>query len=596
MPSTDTATLIVSCKTQGQANLDKVNRSLTGMDGLAKRAIGTFAGFFAASKIYQFGKQAVGAFQETQDAAWKFSQTFSTIQGTAEKTFLNFQKTYGLAESSARKMIGDTGDLLTGLGFSQEMALKFGDAASRLGTDLAGYTNYAGGAAGATSALVSALTGENERAKALGIVIRQDTEDWKNLVKTFQGQGFSEAGLKDFFGKFQSEDKKVMEQWEYMTALFKGGKNLSIQQANAMAALALSIKQSKNAIGDWIKEGESFSQTMLNQRELITDLSSQIGNMIYDTLGLNDKMTSFNNLMKTAIEYLKTEGKTWSFAFQSAFIDIGSAAMIFYKTSFEPVISGIAAGFKNIIKVGEWANQNWAKIFDGMSKVETNFLAGFGKDILQFGKDFGVWTGKSFAAAAEDLQNALGINRLLFGKDQYYWSASSSDQGYKTFGNFFRETEKALAAAGVSKMPELAKADMTGWTNPGKVIDEILRANKKAQEQLNKDFAESLAGAPKDTAKNAEGAASALEKFNKTLNKIRQTAVSAVSVGSVESARLQSRVFSLANGSGSSGVAKGKEAEKTAESSIKTAEHTKKMVTLLEKIANKSSLATSTVG
>jgi hypothetical protein len=596
MPTTDTASLIVSCKTQGQANLDRINQSLTGMDGFAKRAIGTFAGFFAGAKIFQFGKHAVGAFQETQDAAWKFSQTFSTIQGTAENTFRNFQQTYGLAESSARKMIGDTGDLLTGLGFSQEMALKFGDAASRLGTDLAGYTNYAGGAAGATSAIVSALTGENERAKALGIVIRQDTEEWKKLVQTFKGSGFSETGLKEFFGDFKSEDKKVMEQWEYMTSLFKDGKNMSIQQANAMAALALSIKQSKNAVGDWIKEGESFSQTMMNQKELAKELSSQVGGMIYQSTGLNKAMTGFNDLMKKSIEYLKKEGRFWSFAFQTAFIDIGSAAMIFYRLSFEPMVNGIVAGFKNIIAIGEWANKNWAKIFDGMSKTETNFLYGFGKDIVQFGKDWAVWTGKSFAAAAEDMYNALGINRLIYGENLYYWANASAQQGYKTVGNFFRETERALDAAGVGKMPELAKADYSGWTNPAKVVDEILKQNRIAQENLKKKFEDSLPKFKKDTKNNAEEATSALEQFNKTLTKIRKTATDAVYAGSVESVRLQNRVFSLASGAGVSQVAKGQEAQKTAESSVKTAEHTKKMVALLEKIAAKPAIATSTVG
>jgi hypothetical protein len=59
---------------------------------------------------------------------------------------------------------------------------------------------------------------------------------------------------------------------------------------------------------------------------------------------------------------------------------------------------------------------------------------------------------------------------------------------------------------------------------------------------------------------------------------------------------LQSRVFSLASGSGVSQVAKGQESQKTAESSVKTAEHTKKMVALLQKIAEKPSMATSTVG
>lgn len=596
MPTTDTASLIVSCKTQGQANLDRINHSLTGMDGFAKRAIGTFAGFFAASKIFQFGKQAVGAFQETQDAAWQFSQTFQNLQGSAEKVFKDFSNTYGLSEKSARSMLSMTGDLLKGAGFSEESALKLSEATAKMATDLAGYRNYSGGAQGATMALSKAMLGEAESMKTLGVVINQNSDQYKEFFNAFRGGGMSIEEVRKKMGEFSSSDAKVTAQWENMIKLMANGKNLSEQEAKAMTALALTLKQTKQAVGDWIKEGESFSQTMMNQKELATDLSAQIGAMIYQSTGLNKAMTGFNDLMKKSIEYLKKEGRFWSFALQEAFINIGSSALMFYRLSFEPMVNGIVAGFKNIITIGEWANKNWSKIFDGMAKTETNFLHGFGKDLLQFGKDFGVWTGKSFAAFAEDMQNSLGLNKLLLGENRYEWQQASEEQGYKTLSNFFRETERALDAAGVGKMPKLAEADLSGWTDPYKVSEEVLKTNRKLLQKLKIDFENSLPKSPKDTKNNAEEATSALEEFNKTLTKIRKTAIDAVYAGSVESARLQNRVFSLASGAGVSQVAKGQEAQKTAESSAKTAEHTKKMVALLEKIAEKPAIATSTVG
>lgn len=594
MPTTDTASLIVSCKTQGQANLDRINQSLTGMDGFAKRAIGTFAGFFAASKIFQFGKQAVGAFQETQDAAWQFSQTFQNLQGSAEKVFKDFSNTYGLSEKSARSMLSMTGDLLKGAGFSEESALKLSEATAKMATDLAGYRNYSGGAQGATMALSKAMLGEAESMKSLGVVINQNSDQYKEFFNAFRGGGMSIEEVRKKMGEFSSSDAKVTAQWESMIKLMANGKNLSEQEAKAMTALALTLKQTKQAVGDWIKEGESFSQTLLNQKELATDLSAQIGKMIYDTLGLNDKITSFNNLMKTAIEYLKTEGKTWSFAFQTTLIDIGSAVQIFYRLSFAPMVSGVITGFKNIVSVGEWANKNWSKIMDGMGKKETNIFAGFGKDVGQFFKDIFQMQVAQEKMKMSAFSGAAGNRKA--NEDTLKAAGEFAYAANKTVGNVFRNTEETLKRAGVGAFPKLAQADLSGWTEPGKVIDEILKANKKAQEKLKKDFENSLASAPKDTKTNAEEATSALEQFNKTLTKIRQTAIDAVYAGSVESVRLQSRVFSLASGARVSKVTKGQEAQKTAESSVKTAEHTKKMVALLERIANKNGFATSTIG
>jgi hypothetical protein len=156
-------------------------------------------------------KAAVDA-NETRN---KFNVVFRDIAADANRMAEVLRNSYGLGSVESRKLLGDTGDLLTGFGFTQESALNLSNQVQRLAADLASFTNIEGGVAKASKALTAALTGETEQAKALGIIIRQDSAEYKGLVE------------------------------QYMTV-----NGLSLLQAKAQTALTIALKQSKNAIGD----------------------------------------------------------------------------------------------------------------------------------------------------------------------------------------------------------------------------------------------------------------------------------------------------------------------------------------------------------
>ena len=92
---------------------------------------------------------------------------------------------YGLADSTAKKLLSTTGDLLTGFGFSQSAALDLSEQVNSLAADLASFTNFEGGAEGAGMALTKAMLGETESAKSLGIVINQNNERYKELIRYY---------------------------------------------------------------------------------------------------------------------------------------------------------------------------------------------------------------------------------------------------------------------------------------------------------------------------------------------------------------------------------------------------------------------------
>ena len=91
----------------------------------------------------------------------------------AEDTAKTFRQSFGLSRKAAKQLLGDTGDLLVGFGFTEDAALDLSKKVNELAVDLASFTNFSGGAEGASLALTKALLGERESIKSLGIAITE---------------------------------------------------------------------------------------------------------------------------------------------------------------------------------------------------------------------------------------------------------------------------------------------------------------------------------------------------------------------------------------------------------------------------------------
>lgn len=276
-----------------------------GMDGLPGIAENNFrkiaaaaAAYLSARQLFRFGKAAVDEFSALEEAANKFKNTFSGIPQLAARTAEDLQKSFELPRQSALEMLAGTGDLLTGFGFAQESALELADAASRLGVDLASYQNYAGGAQAATEALTKGMLGETENLKALGIVVRQDSEEFKTLTKAFRSGGLSVAEFNRLFGEGSKEYNRAVEQ-------FRNARGLTEQQAVAMAVLAISTRQSMNAIGDYNRPGDTLAQTQMriasSTRTATAAIGEHLAKAVHPALrAYNDLLVSFNNLDESA--------------------------------------------------------------------------------------------------------------------------------------------------------------------------------------------------------------------------------------------------------------------------------------------------------
>jgi hypothetical protein len=175
----------------------------------------------------------------------KFGVVFRDVIGDANALTKELAESYGLSSVEASRLVSNTGDLLTGFGFTQKAALGLSERVNKLAVDLASFTNIEGGSARASEALTKAILGETESAKSLGIVIRQDTKEFKGMVDAvMRSQG------------------------------------VTMQQAKALVILEQATKQSKNAIGDFERtQSSAANQARILQsrfQDLIVDIGQKL--------------------------------------------------------------------------------------------------------------------------------------------------------------------------------------------------------------------------------------------------------------------------------------------------------------------------------
>lgn len=239
----------------------------------------------ASTAIAAVGIASLKAASDAEETDNKFNVVFSTIKDQAARVATDLQKNYGLSSKASKALLSDTSDLLAGFKFTQKESLSLSKQINTLAVDLASFTNYHGGAIGASKALTAALTGEREQIKALGIVI-------------------SEADIKRL-----AEDKGIVGEID--------------RQTKALLTLELAVSQSANAIGDFQRSQASFAnqskitlsrlddlQVIIGSQFLpvITDIVSELGDMLL-------VMQENENLM----DGLEVVVGTVSFAFEILF-------------------------------------------------------------------------------------------------------------------------------------------------------------------------------------------------------------------------------------------------------------------------------------
>lgn len=487
-----TASIIVACQTKN---------AVASINSLG------FAFSMLSKKAFEFAFDAVGTFRATQDATWKFNKVFANSMGSATTAVNEFMSSYNLSEQTAKSMLGDTASILKGAGMGEKAALKMSEQVARMGVDLASYTGYAGGAAGATEAITEAMLGNPERLKGLGTVISLQSDEYKDLVKNIRNT-----------------------------------KNVSEQQAMAMAVLELVYRKNQDAIGDYMADGENFTQTIDIWNQGWKQLKSNVGAFIYETLGLNKALGNVNNWLKEFNTWFKKEGPGIMYFFSDLFTGIKTSVLIGYEL-VRPLFKMIPDAFTNIVNYGQWMNDNFTRIWASMADSEKSFFQALDEDITEALRNYVSWTLTSIPALAEKILGLIPGYYDTFGK---FWEPLFYEQETKFLGGS-NNTSKLLRQHGVSPAPKLV-GGLPDFSGVGEEFENLLKKYEKERaenyERMKKQFntprdKEAKDGISTDSALSAAG--SIFNGLMDYFDQYRSTMQTAVFADSTEGLRLQSR-------------------------------------------------------
>ena len=392
---------------------------MKGITAAASKLTAVLAGVFAVSKIVAFGNESIRVFSDLEEETQKFGVVFSGMGKQAEQVVKELQESYGQSELSARRSLALTGDLLTGFGFDRKTALDMSEQVAKLGADIASFSNYAGGAEGAIAALTKGLLGETESMKMLGIAIRQDSDEFKNMVANIRtSTGASEA------------------------------------QAKAQAVLKLAYAQSGNAIGDFQRNMDSIANQSRVFGNSMLDLKSAVGGFLDELFHIAPLVGSLSEKVRNLSETIKANAGEWAATIQLFSFDVAEFAEK-VGVWLEPLFTGISAGIQNIVAIGQWANDNFGRIFANIGDVG---LAA-GKDLL----NVFTYVPRQIVSIFKEL--GVAIWDTLFDPSsagEIFHKAFSQikEQAIRDFAELGRETQMALAKAGVTAMPKLKSATM----------------------------------------------------------------------------------------------------------------------------------------
>lgn len=364
-------------------------------------------------------RSAVKLASDAEETRSKFATVFRDLGQGAENTADSFAKNFGLAGTTARKLVGDTGDLLTGFGFTQEKALELSNQVNELAVDLASFTNFSGGAEGASAALTKALLGERESLKSLGVAISED------LVK-----------------------KKVA------TLVAEGSKFASLAEAKAVATLAIAVDQSKNAIGDYARTKASAANTSRLLSEKTIELREKFGKFLLPvqikvTKALISMIDAMNSLSPSTKKIILVVAGVLAVA-GPLLIALGSIALILpviaagFALISLPVLAVVAA-VGAAVAAFVWLKTNWIDVSNAIGgtieQIGINFSL-LWKDITDGFKSF-----ISFFMPA--------IENLLFPIQQVM-----------KFGSFIGDTAGSLFGGGpATASPAVATANARATVN-----------------------------------------------------------------------------------------------------------------------------------
>ena len=461
--------------TDVKKKIDNTEKKAKGFGSNVNKALGAISFVAVAAGITKISKELIKAASDAQETQQKFSVTFQGLEDQSEAIASNLAQNYGLARTESKKLLSDTGDLLTGFGLQRQEALDLSANVQALAVDLASFTNIEGGASRASEALTKGLLGEREQMKALGIAITE-TE----LIR------------------FAEEQGKVFKE------MSKGEKALLTYQ--------LAVKQSQNAIGDFERSSGSLANQQRVTAARIDDLKVALGDQLLPAAtesakALNDFLGDARNVeiiaksLKAVISGAKVAMLQFIIPLQLAGV-VGQAAFVLLqegirilKEKLEPLIETMDKVKSSIFSMANTVKSFFTSAVDTVNKklgsvVKTNEVATKAFNILKGG------IADIAKGAITDLNNVLVDTKEIFndttdamdktgeaGKKAAEETESAWEKANRKLKTFFSDNkatiENALEITGVFKDALGSIGDIVD-ANTEKRIEAIDREREQA--------------------------------------------------------------------------------------------------------------------
>lgn len=210
------------------------------------------------SLLKNMGNLALKMEGETRRASIVFGDSLSYVEEQADL----LAKKMGVTNHEFVSMAANTADLLIPLDFTRDKAAEMSVELQSLTGALDEWTSGQIGATEISNILTKAMLGENEQLKQLGIAIRKDSDEYRNLVKQkIADEGVTKAQAEAMATLELIQRKSIDAQQSYNT---EGNKLLRWKKS-----LNLQLRQAKeNFIGLFDVEEEQVDLTKLHNTEL----------------------------------------------------------------------------------------------------------------------------------------------------------------------------------------------------------------------------------------------------------------------------------------------------------------------------------------
>lgn len=232
------------------AQLNKMNSG----SGAVKKGVGSIMNY-AKGLLPAFGFTAItGGLISLSEDLFQLSMQmksdnirnttiFGDELGYVEKQAARLSKTMGVTDREFVANAASSADLLKPLGFTTKEAAELSVKIQELAGPLAEWSKGKYDASQITEVLNGAMTGEMERLKGLGIIIRQDSDEYKDLIKSKQkekncslDQAKALATLELMYNKskdaqiaYAAGGNKLFRMWEGLKATVRGWKEAFVQ-------------------------------------------------------------------------------------------------------------------------------------------------------------------------------------------------------------------------------------------------------------------------------------------------------------------------------------------------------------------------------